>query len=142
MKLLKRIAIPIVVFVAAIQFWPVDRTNPPVISDIQAPPDIREVLRAACYDCHSNETHYPWYSYAAPVSWLVAQDVHEAREELNFSEWGSIPEGDRPGVAKHIWKEVEDGEMPLLMYRILHSDARLSEDQKNLLRDWSRSPLR
>ena len=133
MKLFKRIGIPVVVIIVAIQFWPVDRTNPPVGSEIQASPDVQEVLHKACYNCHSNETRWPWYGYVAPVSWLLAHDVHEARNKLNFSEWGSIPEGDRPAAAKHIWKEVEDGGMPLLMYRLLHPEARLSEDQKKLL---------
>ena len=137
MKKKKQIGIIIVGLIALIQFWPVDRTNPPAASGLQAPPDVKEVLHAACYNCHSNETEWPWYSYVAPVSWLVAGDVHEARKKLNFSEWGSLPEEDRTVAAKHIWKEVEDGEMPLLMYRIMHPEARLSGDQKKLLNDWA-----
>ena len=135
----KWIGILIVVLIVAIQFWPVDRTNPPVSGDIQAPPDVKAVLHAACYNCHSNLTHWPWYGYVAPVSWLLASDVNEAREHVNFSEWDSVPAGERPFKVKHIWKEVEDGEMPLLMYRLVHPEARLSEDQKKLLRDWSLS---
>lgn len=135
----KWIGIFIVLFIIAIQFWPVERTNPPVLSDIQAPPAVKEVLRTGCYDCHSNETHWPWYGYVAPVSWLVANDIQEARDKMNFSEWESIPAGDRPATVKRIWKEVEDGEMPLLMYRLIHPEARLAEDQKKLLQDWSLS---
>jgi len=125
--------------IIGIQFWPVERRNPPVSSDIQAPPEVKDALRAACYDCHSNETKWPWYGYIAPASWLLAHDVSEAREKLNFSEWESIPRGDRPAGARQVWREVENGEMPLLMYRIIHSSARLSETQRNILRDWALS---
>lgn len=136
-KRTKWVGVIIIVLLVAIQFWPIDRTNPPVRSDIQAPPEVKQVFRSACYDCHSNESRWPWYGYVAPVSWLLASDISEARGHLNFSEWGTIPAGDRPATAKHIWKEVSDGDMPLLMYRIMHSDARLSEAQKNVIRDWA-----
>ena len=132
------IVILILAVIAAIQFWPVERTNPPVTSDVEAPPETRAVLRTACYDCHSNETRWPWYSRIAPVSWLVVHDVHHAREHVNFSEWDSIPDGDRATVARRIWKEIEDGEMPLLMYRIMHPEARLSEDQKTVIKNWAK----
>lgn len=135
----KKWIIIIVVLIVAIQFWPVNRTNPPVVSEIQAPPGVMNVLRTACYDCHSNETDWPWYSYIAPVSWMIADDVHEARRHMNFSEWGSMPAGDRSEHREHIWKEVEGGYMPLLQYRIMHPKARLSDDQKKLLHDWSLS---
>ena len=99
------------------------------------------------YSCHpvlAGRSHEPsgkrrYSGYVAPVSWLLASDVNEAREHVNFSEWDSVPAGERPFKVKHIWKEVEDGEMPFLMYRLVHPEARLSEDQKKLLRDWSLS---
>jgi hypothetical protein len=135
----KWIGILVVVFIIAIQFLPVDRTNPPVQADIQAPAEVKEVLRAACYDCHSNETQWPWYSRVTPISWLVAGDVHEARERLNFSDWGSIPARNRPATIERIWKEVKAGDMPLLVYRLVHPKARLNGAQKKLLQDWSLS---
>lgn len=135
----KWIGILVVVLIIAIQFWPVARTNPPAGPDMQAPPDVMEVLRTACYNCHSNETHWPWYSHVAPISWMIVSDVNEARENLNFSEWESIPAGDRPATVKHIWKMAENGKMPLLMYRLMHPEARLTEDQKKLLQEWSLS---
>jgi hypothetical protein len=128
-----------VVIIIAIQFWPIDRTNPPVTSEVPAPENVKAVLRAACYNCHSNETKWPWYSYVAPVSWMIADDVHSARSHVNLSEWESIPPRDRPAVADHMWKLVREGEMPLLMYRWMHPEARLSEDQKALIRDWAGS---
>jgi hypothetical protein len=135
----KWIIIGIVVLIIAIQLWPVERTNPPVSAELQAPPDVKAVLRTACYNCHSNETHWPWYGYVAPVSWMIADDVMEARDDMNFSEWDSIPAGDRPAMVKHIWKMVNEGKMPLPMYRLMHPEARLTEDQKKILQDWSLS---
>ena len=74
---------------------PVDRENPPVTGDIGAPSEVDAILRTSCYDCHSNETVWPWYSYLAPASWLVAEDVEHGREHLNFSEWTSYESGKR-----------------------------------------------
>ena len=133
------IVILILAVIAAIQFWPVERTNPPVTSDVEAPPETRAVLRTACYDCHSNETRWPWYSRVAPVSWLVAGDVAEGREHLNLSEWPPDA-GERAEAARRMWKNVERGEMPIFIYRMMHGEARLSENQKELIRKWAESP--
>lgn len=129
----------VVGLIVLIQFWPVERTNPRVSSDIQTPKEVEEVLRAACYDCHSNETRWPWYSHVAPVSWLIAHDVTEARDRFNLSEWGSVPAEERQVLVRQMWKEVEKGGMPLPVYRIMHPEARLSENQKSVLRDWALS---
>ena len=69
------------------QAFRIDTTNPPIQQDVAAPPAVAAVLRRACYDCHSNETVWPWYSQVAPISWLLERDVREGREELNFSVW-------------------------------------------------------
>ena len=71
----------------AIQFVPVERTNPPVISDFRGPEEVKKILVRSCYDCHSNETKWPWYAKLAPGSWILAHDVSEGRFALNFSEW-------------------------------------------------------
>ncbi len=71
------------------QFVPAKRTNPPVQGVLVAPPEIEATLRRACYDCHSNETRWPWYSRVAPLSWFIVRDVEVGRKEINFSEWGS-----------------------------------------------------
>ena len=65
-----------------IQFVPVDRSNPPVLSDVQAPAEVQTILRRSCYDCHSHETHWPWYAYVAPASWFVVDHIEEGREDL------------------------------------------------------------
>src|SRR5690348_6573673 len=74
--------------VLAAQLVRPQRTNPPVVSDVAAPPEIEAVLRRACFDCHSNETAWPWYTAVAPISWVLHRDVLEGRRRLNFSEWG------------------------------------------------------
>jgi hypothetical protein len=121
----------------AIQLVPVDRSNPPVTADLAAPPAVDAVLRASCYDCHSNETRWPWYSRVAPVSWLVARDVEEARDRLNFSLWGTYEAKRQQRLAEEMWEEVEKGEMPLQMYLLAHADARLTEDDRAVLAAWS-----
>jgi hypothetical protein len=113
-------------------------------------PRTRELAMDACYDCHSNRTDWPWYSYVAPVSWLVERDVYGGRDELNFSEWQRIAEKAREKAAREKAKEpregkkheervegllevVLEGEMPLWFYAVLHPDARLSETERQEL---------
>jgi len=122
-----------------IQFVPVEHTNPPVESEVPASPEVRSVLRRACYDCHSNETVWPWYSRIAPVSWLVANDVEEGREELNFSTWNRLTTKRQIKLLHEAWEMVEEEEMPLWFYLPLHPEARLSTEDLSLLREWSQS---
>ena len=125
------------VILIAIQLVPVERTNPPVVADFDGPTAVKAVLETSCYDCHSHETSWPWYSRVAPMSWLVAHDVEEARDHLNFSQWGTLDAKRREKLTEEIWEEVEEGEMPLKVYLLAHPDARLSEADKATLRDWS-----
>lgn len=138
-KKVQIILIALAVLGLAIQAVPVEKTNPPVVADFTGPQDVAEVLRASCYDCHSHETKWPWYSRVAPSSWLVAHDVEEARDHLNFSLWGTYEEKRHVKLAEEIWEEVEDGEMPLRAYLLAHPDARLDQPAKAALRDWSRT---
>lgn len=127
---------------ALLQLTNPSRLNPPVAPghDLPAtnlPPGIAACLRAACYDCHSDETRWPWYSHIAPVSWLVAGDVKDGRERLNFSEW---PQDQSERAAKRlerISEEVEDRDMPPRKYTLLHSDARLTAAQREALMRWA-----
>jgi hypothetical protein len=137
--LLGAILVVVVVF-AAIQLIPVNRSNPPVESDIPTSPEVKTVLRRACYDCHSNETVWPWYSRIAPISWMVAKDVHAGREELNFSTWNRYSTKDQVKKLKESWEEVAEGEMPPWFYTAPHRDARLSAQDRALLRHWALQP--
>ena len=122
---------------ALIQLVPVSRLNPPVESEIVVPDELESTLRRACYDCHSNETKWPWYSKIAPVSWLVAHDVEEGRRELNFSAWGEYSAQKQDKKKKETAKEVAEGEMPPWYYTAMHPRARLTESDRVALRAWS-----
>jgi hypothetical protein len=132
--------IVVLAFVVLIQFIPVTRDNPPVEGNFDGSQDVERILRHACYNCHSNETSWPWYSRVAPVSWLVASDVHDAREHLNFSSWRSLTSGDRALAKKDIWEHIERGEMPPARYVIMHSEAKLSDAEKAKIRRWAAEP--
>lgn len=138
-RVLRWVVLGAVVVFVAIQFVPVDRSNPPVTAEVPAPPEARAVLRRACYDCHSNETVWPWYSRVAPVSWLLAHDVHEGRDELNFSTWDRYAANEQVKKLKKSWEETSEGEMPPWFYLPVHRDAVLSAEDKAVLRRWALS---
>lgn len=121
----------------AIQFVPIKRVNPAVETDVPSTEKAHAVLKRACYDCHSNETVWPWYSHVAPVSWLVVRDVMKGREELNFSTWNRLDTQERVKMLKKSWEEVQDGEMPPWFYLPPHPSARLTDDDRDVLRTWS-----
>lgn len=124
-----------------IQLVPLPRTNPPVTSEIAAPPAVKRILRDSCYDCHSHETVWPWYSWVAPVSWGVVWDVHEGREHLNFSTWNDYPELERKKLLKGVLEAVQEGEMPLKRYVWLHPEAALTPEEKDALEHWVRAAV-
>jgi hypothetical protein len=121
----------------AIQLVPLRRTNPPVTADFDGPAEVERVLRQSCYDCHSNETVWSWTAYLAPGSWLVVRDVHKARDEFNLSEWGRIGASDRAEIAHEMVEEVEEGEMPMPIYLVVHPEARVSPADFEVLRRWA-----
>lgn len=133
---MKKLLIILVVLIVGIQFIPVERTNPPVTKEINAPDEVKAILKKACYDCHSNETNWAWYTKIAPASFLASRDVKEGREHLNFSEWDRYA-GKESKVKEEIWEEVRDEKMPPWQYRIMHSEAKLSDQEKNTLRNWA-----
>jgi hypothetical protein len=134
---LRRVALALAVVALGIQFVPVQRTNPPVTADIEAPDDVHAILRRACYDCHSNETRWPWYAHVAPVSWLVAKDVAGGRRKMNFSDWGTYHVDRQETKIREIWEEVSEDEMPLAIYRPLHPEARLTDADRAILEQWA-----
>lgn len=122
-----------VILLAGSQLVRPARTNPPVDAPLAIrDPAVESVLRRSCFDCHSNETRWPWYSTVAPVSWLLVSDVNEARHEMNFSSW----KDPKRELRKEMCEQVREGEMPLWFYIPLHPDARLSEADIRILCDW------
>jgi hypothetical protein len=126
-----------------LQFTNPPLSNPPVAPghDLMAihppPPEIAVRLRAACYDCHSDETRWPWYSHIAPSSWLVASDVRAGRERLNFSEWPhDLPERAARRLSR-ISEELDYRNMPPGKYTLMHPEARLTDAQRRVLIAWA-----
>jgi|UniRef100_A0A7V2ZM07 uncharacterized membrane protein len=133
---MKKVLIALVIILVGIQFIPVERTNPPVTQEINAPEQVKSILKKACYDCHSNETNWAWYTKIAPSSFLASKDVKDGREHLNFSEWDKV--GNKVAkVKEEIWEEVRDEKMPPWQYRIMHSEAKLTDEEKNIIRNWA-----
>ena len=130
----------VIVVLVAIQFVPLTTTNPPVESDIPTSPEVKAILRGACYDCHSNETVWPWYSQIAPISWLIARDVQEGRAELNFSTWNQYSTQQQVKKLKESWEDIAEGEMPPWFYLAIHREVRLSDADRALLRQWAVQP--
>lgn len=130
-------------FLGAIQLVPVPRQNPPVLREpVWDSPETRALAQGACFDCHSNQTVWPWYARIAPSSWVVWYDVTEGREALNFSEWDrhandEYIDPDDPFPPKTLSERIEavirDGSMPPGTYRLAHPAARLSAAQKEAL---------
>ena len=132
-----RIVIVLVVALIGIQVVPVERSNPPSKWDVTAPDSVRRILRRACYDCHSNETEWPWYSRVAPFSWIVTSHVREARGDLNFSEWPRFDAELERMELREIAEEVSEGEMPLWSYTMIHRDARLHDREREIIVRWA-----
>jgi len=124
------IVIGVLVLLAAIQFFQVDRDNPKKLAGVRwNSEESKSLAQRACYDCHSNETVWPNYACYAPISWFIASDVHEGRDSLNFSEWTYTRDQEASKAIKMI-EEVFDGDMPPNTYLWMHSEARLNESEK------------
>ena len=123
----------------AIQFVPVSRSNPPVTGDIPAPPEIKTLLKNACYDCHSHESVWPSYSRVAPISWLIANDVKEGRGKMNVSKWSDYRPTKQGMLLDDAAEQIQQGEMPPFQYRLMHPAERLTEAQKQVLTHWMKS---
>jgi hypothetical protein len=140
-KLFKWVLAAAVVVFVLMQFANPARTNPPVAHDLMAtspaPPPVAAMLHAACYDCHSYETKWPWYSHVAPASWLVANDVDEGRKHLNLSDWFYNQPDRAARKLENMGDNVQDGDMPPSKYTLLHPDARLTAAQRDQLAQWA-----
>ena len=123
----------------AAQLVPVDRSSPPVSADLPTPPDVKEILQRSCYTCHSHETVWPWYGYVAPLSWLFAWDLHDARDKMNFSSWNAYRLDERDRLLKEVLEEIDEENMPPRYFRLLHPGARMTESELERLRAWVRA---
>jgi Haem-binding domain len=100
------------------------------------PQDVQTVLKTSCYDCHSNNTNYPWYNNIQPVAWWLKNHIDEGKRELNFSEFAAYRIGRQYKKLEEINEQVKEAEMPLESYTLIHGDAKLNEQQKLSLASW------
>ena len=136
------IGLILLIFFIIIQFFRIDKTIPAhdpamdFIVSTNPPRRITAIIKTSCYDCHSYKTNYPWYSGIAPVSWLINSHINDAREDLNFSEYGKLSREDENHILHEIKEVVENDEMPLKSYTLLHKSARLNNEKKKALIKW------
>lgn len=133
--------IALLIFIV-MQFFRIDKANPVLTPDTdylnmtKPPAEIAAMIKSACYDCHSNESKYPWYAEVAPISWIIKSHISEGRGKMNFSEWGNYQPGRRGHKTDECREMVEKSEMPLTSYKLLHPEARLTKLQKDSLVAW------
>ncbi len=138
----RKLLIGIALLFVAIQFIPVELNQSETTSKndfiitLNPPTEIANMLKTSCYDCHSNNTKYPWYDKIAPVSFVVKHHIDEAKEELNFSEWNTFSDKRKQHKLDEIIEETEEGEMPIKAYTIMHGEAKLSLKQLEQLKNW------
>jgi hypothetical protein len=138
----RNLRIAFLVVFALIQFVVIDKSpieiNPEAdfLMIEQAPKEVAELMQASCYDCHSNLTTYPWYSNIAPVSWWLKGHIDNGRGKLNFSEWDNYTREQGDTLKVKSADMIEKKWMPILTYKIIHKESRLSDEQRALLIDW------
>ena len=136
------LAVLVVAIVLVIQVIPVERnvsTVPPGQSfekTEKVPANVAAILKVSCYDCHSNNTRYPWYSVLQPGAWFMTRHIKKGKEELNFDEFNNYSKRRKKAKIKSIISQIEKDEMPLKSYRMMHGNARLSADKKKELLDF------
>ncbi len=110
-----------------------------LMNTLDVPELVADLLINSCYDCHSNNTRYPWYSKISPVSWYLHKHVEEAKEAVNFDEFGLLAQRKMIGTLSDICELIESGSMPLVSYRIIHRDANLDEEAMRTICDWTQA---
>lgn len=143
MKIIKVLILVLIVVVIAIQFVPdgipdnKPEDNRTLAHDTLVTPDVLAILKKSCFDCHSNQTDFPWYAGIAPSSWLLADHINEGRKNLNFSEWQDFSKRKKVGKLEDIQEQVKKGEMPLKSYTLIHKKAVLTSEEIQTLIKWT-----
>ncbi len=142
---IKRFLILALVALIVTQFIPVEKNEggyeslQPFLQETKPSDEVATILKTACYDCHSNQTDYPWYSNLAPASFFLADHIEEGKGHLNFANWESYPAKRKDHKLDELIEEVEHGEMPLESYTLIHGDAQLSAEQTEALINWAKA---
>ena len=144
-KIVRWTGVSLLILFIGLQFVRPAKTNPAIDEasalpqHIQTTGEVQTILKRACYDCHSNETTWPWYSNVAPVSWFVIEHVNHGRRHLNFSEWSRYDKPKQSTQLYLIQETVRAGNMPLSSYVIAHKEAKLSDEDKNVIYEWAKA---
>lgn len=146
MKSIKKISTPIILIIfIAIQFFDVHPNKTAETSEnaiekkYSVPQNVRQILKTSCYDCHSNNTVYPWYSKVQPVKWWLANHINDGKRHLNFDEFGTYPKDKKLKKLDEVAETVNADEMPLSSYTVIHTNAKLSAEQKSIIQVWVKS---
>lgn len=142
MKLLKKILLGLLIVFIVIQFIRPAKNKSLQIMEtditkmINVPENVLGILKNSCYDCHSNNTRYPWYVNIQPLGWLMANHIKDGKADLNFSEFGTYSKRKQANKLRAIAESIKEGSMPISSYTIMHADAKLNEENKKLIMDW------
>ncbi len=144
MKLAKKIGIALLVILIAMQFYRPEKNVSEweyvTAFELETQPsdEVKVLLATTCYDCHSDNTNYPWYNAIAPISYWLDHHIEEGKEHLDFSDWENYSARKKDHKLEELIEEVEEGEMPLKEYTWTHAEARLGPEQKKALMDWAK----
>ena len=142
MKVVKITAVVLLVAFVGIQFIPTTRNQSNMVPETDfilvnnVPENIQNKLQVSCYDCHSNNTQYPWYNKVQPVAWFLEDHIKEGKAELNFNEWDSLSSRRKTSKLRSIINQIENGELPLDSYTLIHRDAKFSEAEAEEIINW------
>ena len=142
MKLYKKILLALLIVFIAIQFiQPAHNISGQVLptditKTVNVPHKVLDIFKNACYDCHSNNTRYPWYVHIQPMGWMMARHIKNGKDNLNFNDFGSYSKRKQANKLRSIETSIKEGTMPLSSYVSMHTDARLSAEDKKLITDW------
>ena len=140
---IKLVGLGLIAVLIVLQFFQPERNNAPIdpeldMLELLAPPEpVADLIWDACYDCHSNQTNYPWYNRMSPVSLYLYKHIKKGKEDLNFSEYGLLDKADKIGEFADFCDAVDAGNMPLQSYMLIHKDARLTQEERETLCNWT-----
>ncbi len=141
-KIIKTVSMVIAILLVITQFFPIDKTNPPVdtaqdfIQNTKPPTEIAAMLKTACYGCHSHTTKYPWYTNIQPLAWWIKGHVDNGNKHLNYSTWSTYSAKKKAHKIEEMVEMVEGKEMPMLSYMVAHNEAWIDAGQRKALVDW------
>lgn len=144
MKIMKKIGVALLLILIALQFYRPQRNlsqgnhTADFLKESNPSPEVRMMLQNTCYDCHSDNTRYPWYNTVAPISFFLSKHVDEGKDELNFSIWDTYSDTRKSHKLEEVVEVLENGEMPLKSYTWVHSEAQLTADQRNAVIEWAK----